>query len=78
MIPFLNLKRYDKVTHVTRNKHFLRFLLPGKKEREMGASQTKEQRQQWEVLNPEGVIKIEAMKINDHPSTLEGKTVVLR
>ena len=32
----------------------------------------------WEVLNPEGVIKIEPMKINPHPSTLEGKTVLLR
>ena len=34
--------------------------------------------QRWEVLNPEGVIKIEPMEINPHPSTLEGKTVLLR
>ena len=34
--------------------------------------------QKWEVLNPEGVIKIEPMKINPHPSTLEGKTIMLR
>jgi len=42
------------------------------------ATQTKEERQEWEVLNPEGVIKIEAMTVNPHPSTLEGKTVMLR
>ncbi len=34
--------------------------------------------QTWEILNPEGVIRIEAMNINAHPSTLEGKTVLLR
>jgi len=34
--------------------------------------------QQWDLINPEGVIKLEPMKINAHPSTLEGKTVVLR
>ena len=41
-------------------------------------SPAKEIRQKWELLNPEGVVKIEAMKINPHPSTLEGKTVMLR
>ncbi len=41
-------------------------------------TQTKEEKQNWEILNPEGVIKIEAMKINSHPSTLEGKTIMLR
>lgn len=40
--------------------------------------QTKEIKQEWEILDPEGVIKIEQMKINPHPSTLEGKTVMLR
>jgi hypothetical protein len=39
---------------------------------------TKEIKQEWEILNPEGVIKIEAMKVNPHPSRLEGKTVMLR
>ena len=34
--------------------------------------------QRWEILNPEGVIKIEPMEINPHPSTLQGKTVLLR
>jgi hypothetical protein len=34
--------------------------------------------QRWEILNPEGVIKIEPMEINPHPLTLEGKTVLLR
>jgi hypothetical protein len=38
----------------------------------------KERVQLWEMINPEGVIKIEPMKVNPHPSTLEGKTVVLR
>ena len=41
-------------------------------------SPAKEIRQKWELLDPEGVVKIEAMKINPHPSTLEGKTVMLR
>jgi hypothetical protein len=39
---------------------------------------TKEAKQEWEVLNPEGVVKIEPMRINPHPPTLEGKTVMLR
>ncbi len=33
----------------------------------------------FEVLNPEGVVQIEAtVKLNPHPSTLEGKTIMLR
>jgi hypothetical protein len=38
----------------------------------------KERVQLWEVINPESVTRIEPMKLNPHPSTLEGKTVVLR
>ena len=38
----------------------------------------KEVIQQWDLINPEGVIKIEPMKVNAHPTTLVGKTVVLR
>jgi len=38
----------------------------------------KEAVQQWELFKPEGVIKIEPMKLNAHPGTLVGKTVVLR
>ena len=34
--------------------------------------------QQWELINPEGVVKVEPMKVNAHPSSLEGKTVMLR
>ncbi len=34
--------------------------------------------QDWELINPEGVVKIEIMKLNPHPSRLEGKTVMLR
>ena len=37
-----------------------------------------EQSQRWEILNPEGVIRIDPMEINPHPATLEGKTVLLR
>jgi len=33
----------------------------------------------FEILNPEGVIQIEpTVKLNPHPSTLEGKTIMLR
>ena len=42
------------------------------------ASFSKEAVQEWELVNPEGVIKIEPMKVNPHPETLEGKTVLLR
>ncbi len=42
------------------------------------ASFSKEVVQKWDLVNPEGTIKIEPMKVNAHPSTLEGKTVVLR
>jgi uncharacterized membrane-anchored protein len=43
-----------------------------------GTTLSEEVGQRWEVLDPQGVIKIEPMKINSHPSTLEGKTVLLR
>ncbi len=38
----------------------------------------KETSQSWELVNPEGIVRVEPMKVNLHPSTLEGKTVVLR
>ena len=31
-----------------------------------------------EILNPEGTVGIEPMKVNPHPPTLAGRTVVLR
>ena len=34
--------------------------------------------QEWDLINPEGVIKIDPMKLNPHPTSLEGKTVMLR
>jgi hypothetical protein len=34
--------------------------------------------QDWELINPEGVVKIDTMKLNPHPSRLEGKTIMLR
>jgi len=34
--------------------------------------------QDWELINPEGDVKIEIMKLNPHPSRLEGKTIMLR
>ncbi len=42
------------------------------------ASWAKEAAQQWELVNPEGVVRIAAMKLPPRISTLEGKTVVLR
>ena len=41
-------------------------------------SLAKEAVQQWELINPQGVVKIIPMQVNPHPSTLEGKTVMLR
>ena len=38
----------------------------------------KEIAQEYELVNPEGVAKVEPMSVNPHPSTLVGKTVVLR
>ena len=38
----------------------------------------KEGVQEWVLVNPEGVVKIEPMKVNPHPTTLQGKTVLLR
>jgi hypothetical protein len=43
-----------------------------------GTTLSEEGDQRWEVLNPQGVIKIDPMEINPHPSLLEGKTVLLR
>jgi len=42
------------------------------------ASFSKEAIQEWDLVNPEGTIKLEPMKVNAHPATLEGKTVLLR
>ncbi len=41
-------------------------------------SSGKELKLKWVFLNPEGTIKVEPIKLNPHPSTLEGKTVILR
>jgi hypothetical protein len=43
-----------------------------------GVSLCSERNQRWEILNPEGVIKIESMEINPHPLMIEEKTVLLR
>jgi hypothetical protein len=42
------------------------------------ASFSKETIQDWDIINPEGTIKLEPMEINPHPASLEGKTVLLR
>ena len=42
------------------------------------ASFSKEAIQEWEMVNPEGVVKLEPMEINSHPASLEGKTILLR
>ena len=39
---------------------------------------SKEAIQDWEIINPEGTIKLEPMEINPHPASLEGKTILLR
>ena len=38
----------------------------------------KEEIKEWELVNPEGTVKIDPIKINVHPSTLQGKTAMLR
>lgn len=38
----------------------------------------KETPQDWELVNPEGVVKITPMEVNPHPKSLEGKTILLR
>jgi hypothetical protein len=48
-----------------------------KKEKGVGNMAQKEA-QKWELLSPEGVAEIVPMTVNPHPSTLTGKTVVLR
>lgn len=53
---------------------FLVFLIFGVTPLTLG----KELRQKWVFLNPEGTVKIEPIKMNLHPLTLEGKTVMLR
>ena len=46
-----------------------------KKSREDGRAGMK---QTWELVNPEGVVKVERLRLSKRPTTLEGKTVVLR
>lgn len=41
-------------------------------------SLSKDEIQEWELFNPEGIVKIDPIQINAHPSTLHGKTIVLR
>ncbi len=34
--------------------------------------------QEWELVNPEGIVQVKPIRPNPHPATLEGKTVALR
>jgi len=43
-----------------------------------GSSSEAEKAKTWTLVNPEGVQQVEAIKLNEHPSSLEGKTVALR
>jgi ABC-type Fe3+-hydroxamate transport system substrate-binding protein len=43
-----------------------------------GGGATAEEASTWTLVNPEGVQKVEAVELNEHPETLEGKTVALR
>ena len=47
-------------------------------DREKNLPARAEEPQQWTLLNPEGVVRVEEMEIRPHPSSLEGKTVMLR
>ena len=38
----------------------------------------KEAVQEWQLVNPEGVVNIAPMKLAPHPTTLDGKTIVLQ
>jgi len=39
---------------------------------------SQEEAKELKLINPEGVVNIEPMKVNPHPASLEGKTVVLQ
>lgn len=43
-----------------------------------GSSSKIETAQTWTLVNPEGIVQSEIIKLNAHPKTLEGKTVALR
>jgi hypothetical protein len=43
-----------------------------------GASPAKEAAQEWDLINPEGVVKIKPMEVAPRLASLEGKTVALR
>lgn len=43
-----------------------------------GSSSKTETASNWTLVNPEGVVQPEVIKINPHPQSLEGKTVALR
>lgn len=43
-----------------------------------GSGSEAEKASKWTLVNPEGVQQIEAVELNEHPSSLEGKTVALR
>jgi ABC-type Fe3+-hydroxamate transport system substrate-binding protein len=43
-----------------------------------GSRSTAEQAANWTLVNPEGVAKVTPIKLNQHPTSLEGKTVALR
>jgi hypothetical protein len=42
------------------------------------ASMAKESMQEWDLINPEGVVKIKPMELAPRLASLEGKTVALR
>ncbi|HET6459678.1 MAG TPA: hypothetical protein VFG29_02710 [Syntrophales bacterium] len=44
----------------------------------LAAFAAKEVVQEWQLVNPEGVVNIAPMKLAPHPTTLDGKTVVLQ
>lgn len=43
-----------------------------------GSSSKTESATNWTLVNPQGVTQAKVIKLNQHPTNLEGKTVVLR
>ena len=48
------------------------------RESKQGVSSMEGEKQEWEVINPAGTIEIKTAKPTPRPTTLEGKTILLR
>jgi len=43
-----------------------------------GSNEKAEAAREWTLVDPSGVVQVQTIKLNPHPTTLEGKTIVLR